>query len=303
MEKKTIIDLIAIVAIALVVAFSGCVETSEVGTPEIPSEISTKSEGTVIDVMKHVPTGSVIGYINLKNMREDDDLAGYLEAYYPNYVGIMLSDAGIPEVAISIDKLAYCDGAYFIWGDFDLKKIRGYLKDESWQQDTYREVEVWYREDGNVNEIALFKGEIMMGGKGCVKPIIRVMKGEYKSLYDNKDMLDVVNKLPDGFTITMGMPEAPFRFEEIGRMSGKRSSFFFGEVYGVVPMCFGSSQNKISKDELKMDTIYKFNDERTAEDVAKKMEQRYNGSEVDVEVTTQDEYVICISLYKNEFMG
>lgn len=294
MEKKTIIDLIAIVAIALVVAFSGCVETPEVGTQEIPSEISIKSEGTVIDVMKQVPTGSVIGYTNLRNMREDEDLAG--EAY-PNFVGIMLSDVGIPEAAISIDKLAYCNGAYLIWGDFDLKKIRGYLKDESWQQDTYRDVEVWYREDGNVNEIALFKGEIIMGGKDCVKPIIRVMKGEYKSLYDNKDMLDVVNKLPDGFTITMGMPEAPFRFEGAGRMSG---TSFFGEDYGVVPVCFGSSQKKISKDELKIDTIYKFNDERTAEDVANKMEQRYNGSEVDVEISTQDEYVTCISLYKNE---
>jgi len=292
MKKKTTIDLMAIVAIALVVAFSGCVETSEVGTQEIPSGISIKSEGTVIDVMKQVPTGSaMVSYTNIRNTREDGDLVG--EAY-PNS---MLSDAGIPEVAISIDKLVYCDGTYFIWGDFDLKKIRSYLKDESWQQDTYREVEVWYKESGNVNEIALFKGEIIMGGKGYVKPMIRVMKGECKSLYDNKDVLDVANKLPDGSTIIIGVSEAPFRFEEIG-MPG--NSFFFREVYGVVPTCFGYSLKEISKDKLKTDAIYKFNDERTADDVAKKMEQRYEGSGVDVEITTQDEYVTCIALYKNE---
>ena len=68
----------------------------------------------------------------------------------------------------------------------------------------------------------------------------------------------------------------------------------------MVPTCFGYSLKEISKDKLKTDAIYKFNDERTADDVAKKMEQRYEGSGVDVEITTQDEYVTCIALYKNE---
>ena len=277
MKKKTTIDLMAIVAIALVVAFSGCVETSEVGTQEIPSGISIKSEGTVIDVMKQVPTGSaMVSYTNIRNTREDGDLVG--EAY-PNS---MLSDAGIPEVAISIDKLVYCDGTYFIWGDFDLKKIRSYLKDESWQQDTYREVEVWYKESGNVNEIALFKGEIIMGEKGCVKRIIRVIKGEEESLYGNKDAVDVVNKLSDGFIIMIGgMTEL--------------NQYYLGQTGLPAPATEGgicSSEKKISKDKIKLQVIYKCDNERTAEDVATQMEQQYKESEIDVEITTQDEYMI-----------
>ena len=151
MNEKNIIGLIAIVAIASIVAFSGCIEkTPESQTPETPSDVPSKTKGTVIDVMKQVPNEPPIIYINLENMREDADLL-YWE-YYQNSVVRMLRDAGIPEVAISVDKLAGFDDAFLVWGDFELKKIIYYLEDESWQQDTYREVEVWYRESGKVNE-------------------------------------------------------------------------------------------------------------------------------------------------------
>jgi len=230
--------------------------------------------------MKQVPNEPPIIYINLENMREDADLL-YWE-YYQNSVVRMLRDAGIPEVAISVDKLAGFDDAFLVWGDFELKKIIYYLEDESWQQDTYREVEVWYRESGKVNEIALFKGEIIMGEKGCVKRIIRVIKGEEESLYGNKDAVDVVNKLSDGFIIMIGgMTEL--------------NQYYLGQTGLPAPATEGgicSSEKKISKDKIKLQVIYKCDNERTAEGVATQMEQQYKESEIDVEITTQDEYMI-----------
>jgi len=293
MKRKTIVGLIAIVVIVSVVVFSGCIgeRAPESTSPKIFPEISTKLGGTTIDIMKQVPNGSyTLCYINLKNVRYDDDLAEYY-SYENDILVKVLADTGIPEVSISVDKMALGFGnAVLILGDFDLKKIRGYLEDEGWQQDTYREVEVWYRESGNVNEIALFKDEIIMGGKGGVKSIIKVINGEEKSLYDNKDVVDVVNKLPDGFRITTK-----------GQLGDVKISPFNGIYYGAAARSFGSSEKKISREELKVHAIYKFDDERTAEDVAKKMEQliqQYKGSETDVEITTQDEYMIQIFIYK-----
>ena len=76
MKKKTIAGLIAIVTIALVVAFSGCIEkTPESVLPETLSEIPTKSRGTAIDVMKQVPKGGSLLYVDCKKLREDPDLA------------------------------------------------------------------------------------------------------------------------------------------------------------------------------------------------------------------------------------
>jgi len=158
---------------------------------------------------------------------------------------------------------------FIIGGNFDLEKIRGYLDDAGLKQDTYRGEEIWHKEnEGYTLGIALFKDKLIIGD---ARRIIQVMKGEEKSLYDIKDAVDVVNKLPDGFTITI------YTYTEGGDVRG-------------------DSHVKMSEEEIKIQTIYKFDDERTAEDATKGMEQYYKeyyeGREVDVEIATQDEYVI-----------
>ena len=211
MKKRFIGGLIAIVVVALVVVFSGCIEKiPESATPETPLEIPTKSEGTVIDVMKTVPNSSFLIYIDLKNLRKDADLEN-IYAGWKNQVVEVGNGVGIPEVGISTNKLIYLAkvstketgtfSAFIIGGNFDLEKIRGYLDDAGLKQDTYRGEEIWYKEnEGYTLGIALFKDKLIIGD---ARRIIQVMKGEEKSLYDNKDAIDVVNKLPDGFTITI----------------------------------------------------------------------------------------------------
>jgi hypothetical protein len=208
MKNETIANLLAVVAITLIVVFSGCIEKApESVIPDTPSEISIKSEGRIIDVMELVPNGSSLIYIDLKNLRKDADLENIYEMW-KNQVLEYGNQLGIPEVGISTNKLNYLakvsakeTGALIIGGDFDLEKIRGYLDDAGLKQDTYRGEEIWYKEnEGYTWGIALFKDKLIMGD---ARRIIQVMKGEEKSLYDNKDAVDVVNKLPDGFTITI----------------------------------------------------------------------------------------------------
>lgn len=238
------------------------------------------SGGTVIDVMKQVPNvpNAELIYIDLENLRKDDDLAYLWEDKWKDEVVWLFKKASIPEVSISTNKLDYLAyikdnplcSFYLIGGNFDLKKIRSYLEDEDWQQDTYRGMEVWYRERGNINEIALFEDEIIIGKKGDVKGIIQVMKGEVESLYDNKDAMDVVNKLPKGFYYAM-----------------VTAVIMDSEAYANATMMV-YSREKISKEEIEIQTIFKFKDERAAEDSAKQLEEQYP----DLEVIVQDEYLI-----------
>ena len=302
MKKRIIGGLIAIIVVALVVVFSGCIEkTPESITPGTPSEIPTKSEGRIIDVMKQVPNGSSLIYIDLKNLRKDTDLANIYDVW-KNRVGEEFREVGIPEVGISTNKLNYLAMSgwdHIIGGNFDLKKIRGYLEDEGWQQDTYRGMEVWYIEGGRINGIALFEDEIIISGKKSgVKGIIEVMKEEEESLYDNKDVVDVVNKLPKGFYVTINSVE--------GSLGGGLQYTSKYEAGCKNVTMYGSSREKISEEEIKWQEVVKFKDERAAEDFIEHWNEgwteihnshwiRYHPAEKypELEVTTQNEYVIC----------
>jgi len=289
MDKKIIAVLIAIVAIASVMVFSGCIEKiPESATPETPLEIPTKSEGTVIDVMKQVPNGSSLMYVDLKNLRKDSDLANIYEMW-KNHV-IEHGDAvGIPEVGISTNKLNYLakviakeTGAVIIGGDFDLEKIRGYLDDAGLKQDTYRGEEIWYIENGGNSGIALFKDKIIIGD---ARRIIQVMKGEEKNLYDNKDAVDVVNNLPKGFYVTINSVE--------GGLGCLHKSKYEAGCKNVTSVG-SSSLEKISKEEVKWQQVVKFKDERAAEDFVEHWNEGWTAEKYpELEVTAQNKFVIC----------
>lgn len=290
MGKKTIVGLIAIIAIALVVAFSGCIEkTPESITPETPSEIPAKSEGTLIDAMKLVPKEGNLLYIDCKKLCEDPDLAPIWDQLDP-MMNSLIFDFPIPESDIPLNKLYYwSSGDYFyvIGGDFDLGKIRDDLQHRGWERSTYRGVEVWQGEGKNdINEIALFKDKIIAGSVGAVEMAIRVMKGEEESLYDDEDVMDIANKLSDGFiTIIKGTDTGlnPARYLLYLGYGGHQLP---DDVKG-----WGSSHEKISKEEIKMQGIIKFTDESKAKDFV-------SSDWTAIEVTVQEEYVMYTPIYK-----
>lgn len=270
MKKKIIGGLIALVAIGLFIAFSGCIEKETSGiTPDVPSETVIK---TPIDALKMIPNSSRFNeYSDLKALREDKDIANIWESW-KNTVVALFGAVGVPEIGIPMDKLNYLvivtktrgDDALIIGGDFDLEKIRGYLDDAGFKQDTYRGEEIWYKEKGRYTEIALFKDKLIMGD---ARRIIQVMKGEEKSLYDNKDVVDVMKKLSAGYFIRISWCE----YKDV--------------------IASGSSLEKISKEEIKQHEVYKFINKSAAEDFAKNELKEW-------ETKVKDEYVMFSRIVK-----
>jgi hypothetical protein len=296
MKRKIIGGLIAIVVVALVVAFSGCIEkTPEPVLPETPSEIPTKSGGTAIDVMKQVPKGGSLLYVDCKKLREDPDLAPIWNQWKSNsFMTESLKDLPIPESDVPLNRLNYWAlnkyraFTYVIGGDFDLEKIRDDLQHRGWEKGTYRKVEVWHGENGDINEIALFEDKITAGGVEAVETAIRVMKGEEESLHDEDDIIDIANKLSDGFIVTIRLRDEL----SLATLMLYEVDWPQGDVKG-----WGSSFEKISKEDMKQQGIIKLTDESKAKDFVSSAQQKMKGW-TGLEVTIQEEYVIGTAIYK-----
>lgn len=292
MKKETIASLIAIVAITLAVVFSGCIEkTPEFVTPETLSEAPTKSEGTVIDAMKQVKGGSLL-YVDCKELREDPDLAPIWNQWKSySFLTESLDALPMPESDMPLNKLNYWAlnmnyPTCVIGGDFELEKIRDDLQHRSWERGTYRGVEVWHGENGDINTIALFKDRITAGSVESVETAIRVMKGEEESLYDEEE--EIANKLSDGFIVTIRLRDEL----SLATLMLYEVDWPQGDVKG-----WGSSFEKISKEDMKQQGIIKFTDESKAKDFVRSAQQKMKGW-TGLEVTIQDEYVIGTVIYK-----
>ena len=196
MALKKIVSLMCLVSLlaSIMVAGSSCG--------------GSKSNGAAKQMMKKLPenTDSFI-YIDLEAFRADDTLAPGLEDLLGSaedmegWFGIDLDNAkGFTGGTMGKEEDA--EMVVLLSGRFDLAKAREALEDLGCDKDTYRSVEVW--EAFGYYDIALMTNMVMFGSPDDVNACIDVIRGSDSSLYDNEEMRDILDCLPEGVLVGVG---------------------------------------------------------------------------------------------------
>lgn len=166
----------------------------------------TARESYLIQLLKLTPEeADSVGYINYKKCVDDPDFNFMCPdftyddmTYYLDWVCAYIETTDVSAYGtIEIDHYYL----FVFWGNFNLGNIRDVLVEEDFSTYEYKDVEVWYH---SVDYTAFIDNMIISGAKNMVEACIRSYKKEY-SMYDNKDLKAVVDRLPDdGVCYTVG---------------------------------------------------------------------------------------------------
>ena len=193
--RKLALLVLFIVALGL----AGCAEKVEEVEKAIPKEKEKAgiSISSPEDAMRITPSDLALAWYDLRKERDvyigESDLKRYIST------------------EISVDKIDYYyaaiipytqKAAKILEGEFNLENIRDDLRGNNYRQDAYRGMEIWY---GKYTVILPDKKHVIYGDKECVQRVIRVIKGEEPSLYDNEYIRKVKEKLPQGSRFEIGI--------------------------------------------------------------------------------------------------
>lgn len=211
----------------------------------ITSLSCSDDENASVDLISKIPEdSSYFSFIDVSAMRTDDDMDDLYDEWEDNYN--YLEHYGIDRD--DVNRLAISSDATLCEGEFDLEEIREELEDLDYDDDEYREVEIWESADGH-KWIALTEDLIIIGSEDDVKDCLWVIKDGEDSMYDDSDINDVLNKLPDGIYMSCDTEEA---FEDL-------------EASGL-------SYRKLDDDTIGVSAVFKFDDEDAADDAINEIE-------------------------------
>ena len=178
---------ILFILLTIPVAFSSCAGGNQVGL------------NAATEAMKQIPSDyEGYWYINVAQIRNDFDLRplyDQLRASFGDVSGSGISVSDINAIAGGATDSSVVCGIFS--GNFDFNKIRKSLQDAGAEKTEYMNVETWtVQAKGQTQLYALTPGTIFMGTYYAGREYIDVITGKAKSLYENKDFRDVVDRSP-----------------------------------------------------------------------------------------------------------
>jgi len=219
-------------------------------------------ERRVVEMMRKTPENAMaFSFQDIEALRGDNDLKGlieewnwrgYFEEAFEKY-GIYFDDVNRTARGTVLGSGSY----YLIDGNSDLDEVRNKLDALGFDKDEYRDVEVWVR---TARSVALMEDIIVFGFGQVVRDCIDVIKGEKDSLWHNQDARDVVDRLPDGISLTYLL--IPYQESMMTEEPPWKAQ--------------GASLEKKDEDTLKSTQVFMFENEDAACDFAEEEDERRN---------------------------
>jgi hypothetical protein len=170
---------------------------------------------TVINIMKRMPDDTT--EFSFQDFNKGRAMgAGDLNEAYNRYMDV--TEEGLLEWHLDADEadyLAWCmmdAPVFFIGGDFTLDSIREKLEKSGMYREEYRGVEIW---TGGDSTEAGYQGDfvhalinnklVVIGYEGGVEICIEVINEGAPSVYENADFRDIVERLPEGLTMSCSL--------------------------------------------------------------------------------------------------
>ena len=223
--------------------------------------------------MKIAPINTdMVTCIDIEAMAEDPDFS-YIYDYMISYMSSEIDDIDMDVSTVSTFATVETAWDYILVliGDFDLEDVRGTLEYNYFVEGEYRGVEIWAN-DLSDDAVAFIGNMIIYSDKDSVEACIRCHKNEDSSMYDDKDMKSVVDRLP-----------AAIGYDVFGS----------GYMYNVEILAGGTCvQNQQPDDEvLDITGWYKFDSAASAEtaleDIEDEFEYEYDATQISSQLRGQ----------------
>jgi len=235
----------------------------------------------MVQVMKIAPENALsITYFDLDAIKEDpdcehryDDMRGSIGSEM--WRNIQISDISGYAI-IGVER-----GTLFLQiGKYDIKDIRNNLKEQGYTEGEYRASEIWTSDIfGMAMAYTIIGNMVICGDKDTVEACLRVHKNDEPSMYDNKDVKSVLDKLPAGI------------FHIIIKTISERDSIYHGLRTGG----FSISNLKTGDEVLDIKGWFKFESEADAEasleDVKDIGEGFFFSADVDIDVQLKGQFI------------
>jgi len=211
----------------------------------------------VTDMMKKIPSDiDEFAFFDIAALGTDNDL----EVLYNDFVESLEDTLETFDIYFSdINYMAGTGEVSLLKGDFSLDDIREELEYYGFNDGEYRDAEVWELEDSC---IALISSDlIIMGSEDDVKDCIWTINEGDDSLYDDTDIKDFADRLPNGIFVGIGTGDLMDEY------------YYHGlELWGI-------SSKKKDKDTMTSTFVLKFDDEDDAEGAINDIEDDLEDSE------------------------
>jgi len=269
MKHKYIISVVGVVILVCLVAGTmGCTAGQGGGMGR---------ERGVADMMMKTPQNAThLTFVNAEELRGDNDLEHLYEAWRDNIgntlddYGIVADDMNLTAMGISLEGE---EGYYLIDGNFNPREVRDKLDSLDFDEDEYRGVELWER---NGEVMALMEDLVIISTRQGVRDSIEVIMGEKDSLWDNQDVKDIVDRLPDGINMKYICHPEYMAYE------GMKAQ--------------GTSLEKKDEDTLKMTGVFMFEDEDAARDAVTEIREDTGAEEIERSDVKQDGRFVILTI-------
>lgn len=233
-------------------------------------------ERGVAGMMRQIPDDSTyFTFVDAKALRGDKDLKHLYEGWRdnPGYTlddyGIVTDDVEHTAMGISLEGERY----YLIDGDFDLREVRDKLDSLGLDEGEYRGVELWER---NGEVVVLVEDLVILSTEEDVRDSIEVIMGEKDSLWDNQDVKDIVDRLPDGINTKYISHPQYMSYE------GMKAQ--------------GTSLEKKDEDTLNMIAVFMFEDEDAARHAVAEIKEDTGAEEIERSDVKQDGMFVILTI-------
>lgn len=219
---------------------------------------SSGAGGALKGIMEVLPDDvSYFSYFDVEAMRTDRNYRDMYDKMRDDLGDSLLDDLGQYSRDVDSVAFAYSEDSYAYWGvitgDLDVDEFRYAMEENGYDEDDYRDVEVWsdgYEAYSLINNMIVFVDE-----EDEIRSAIRLADDSAGSMYDDEDYRDVLSRLPSGVYTVLGQDD----YEEY-------------RSYGI---SIGSSGDD---DVLAFTACFKFSSERRAEDNMRDLEEEMERS-------------------------
>lgn len=180
--------------------------------------------GQLVGIMKVLPYDvAEVTYVDIKAIAEDPDLEDMYGSLQDSF-GELQEEVGIDFSDLHAMAYGYGEAGILVIlkGKFDIDEFRSALKDTDTEEDEYRGLEIWTKDN---TTLAFLEEMLIFGDMDTVKVSIRVSQGEETSMYDDEDVKAVIDKLPAGIMIFLQGEEALYNIDGlVGGVSIRKSA-------------------------------------------------------------------------------
>ena len=137
-------------------------------------------------------------FFDVSMLQADEDLQSTWNSIKEYYVGEDIYGENVSKIT-SIGIAGSASNVSMYAGDFDLEQMTSMIEHSSMESFEYEGITVWM--DQNASSTAVIDNVVFVGSSEDIRLCINVSNGKSASLYDNKDVKEVIDRIPDGYVL------------------------------------------------------------------------------------------------------